>query len=51
MMTREEAMEYRQNCPYDAMGDFSVFEDGTKEPSRKEGGDDEENMPPVRSPI
>ena len=37
MMTREEAREYRQNCPYDAMGDFSVFEDGTKEPSRKEG--------------
>lgn len=24
-MTREECLAYRQRCPYDAMGDFSVF--------------------------
>lgn len=25
-MTREGAMEYRRNAPYDAFGDYSVFE-------------------------
>jgi len=24
-MTREELQDYVQNCPYDAMGDFSVL--------------------------
>lgn len=24
-MTQEEAMEYRRSCPYDAMGDYTVF--------------------------
>lgn len=24
-MTREESLVYRQGCPYDAMGDYSVF--------------------------
>lgn len=24
-MTREESLEYRRDCPYDAMGDYSVF--------------------------
>lgn len=24
-MTREEALEYRQNCPYDAMGDYGCL--------------------------
>ncbi|WP_278245778.1 hypothetical protein [Lacrimispora indolis] len=26
-MTRQESMDYRRNCPYDAMGDFSVLLD------------------------
>lgn len=26
-LTREENMDYRRNCPYDAMGDFSVLID------------------------
>ena len=26
-MTREENMDYRRKCPYDAMGDFSVLID------------------------
>ncbi|MDC7291816.1 hypothetical protein NXH76_29035 [Blautia schinkii] len=30
-MTREESLAYRQGCPYDAMGDYSVFiESGLK---------------------
>lgn len=24
-MTREESLVYRKRCPYDAMGDYSVF--------------------------
>lgn len=24
-MTREECLEYRKECPYDAMGDYSVL--------------------------
>ena len=24
-MTREESQTYRRECPYDAMGDYSVF--------------------------
>lgn len=24
-MTREESLAYRRSCPYDAMGDYSVF--------------------------
>lgn len=24
-MTRDESLVYRQGCPYDAMGDYSVF--------------------------
>ena len=32
-MTREECLAYRQRCPYDAMGDFSVFSE-KKEDSR-----------------
>lgn len=32
-MTREECLAYRQSCPYDAMGDFSVFSE-KKEDSR-----------------
>ena len=24
-MTREENLSYRRSCPYDAMGDYSVF--------------------------
>lgn len=26
-MTRQEVMEYRRHCPYDAMGDFSELFD------------------------
>ena len=32
-MTREECLAYRQRCPYDARGDFSVFSE-KKEDSR-----------------
>ena len=51
-MTREEAMEYRKNTPYDAFGDYSVFEDG-EEPKRKEGDNDEQsdNGQGIRSPV
>lgn len=24
-MTREECLEYLKNCPYDAMGDYSIL--------------------------
>ena len=33
-MTREECLAYRQRCPYDAMGDFSVFSE-KKEDSKR----------------
>jgi hypothetical protein len=49
-MTREEAMEYRRNAPYDAFGDYSVFEDGEK-PERKDGEEDEENLQVLRSRV
>lgn len=45
-MTREEAMEYRRKCPYDAMGDYSVFlanNDAGGEPESEEGGDSNDN--------
>lgn len=45
-MTREECLVYRKGCPYDAMGDFSVFmeekedsrgnEEGTSQPELSE---------------
>lgn len=37
-MTREENLEYRRDCPYDAMGDYSrLIDDGKhlKEPEKK----------------
>ena len=38
IMTRQESMDYRRNCPYDAMGDFSVLLDKKekKEPSDRQ---------------
>lgn len=35
-MTREENLDYRNRCPYDAMGDYSVFSEPGKE--KKDGG-------------
>lgn len=35
-MTREEAMDYRRSCPYDAMGDFTIFEQTVGNPKMKE---------------
>ena len=29
-MTREESLVYRRSCPYDAMGDYTVFLDSDK---------------------
>lgn len=29
-MTREDSLTYRRNCPYDAMGDYTVFHDNNK---------------------
>ena len=29
-MTREECLEYRRECPYDAMGDYSVLIEGDR---------------------
>lgn len=29
-MTREESLGYRRSCPYDAMGDYTVFLDSDK---------------------
>lgn len=29
-MTREEALQYRKNCPYDAMGDYECLVYNTK---------------------
>lgn len=36
-MTKEEALAYRRECPYDAMGDYSVFfkEEKQEERNRK----------------
>ena len=38
-MTREESLAYRKNCPYDAMGDYSVFfaEDKQKKENKGTG--------------
>lgn len=36
-MTREECLEYRKECPYDAMGDYSVLIEGDRaEPTELE---------------
>ena len=45
-------MEYRRNAPYDAFGDYSVFEDG-EEPERKEGDENgqSDNGQGLRSPV
>ena len=52
-MTREEAMEYRKNTPYDAFGDYSVFEDGDEKPKRAEGDENgqSDNGQGLRSPV
>lgn len=39
-MARKEAMEYRRSCPYDAMGDFSVFEDRQNTEEAAAAGED-----------
>ena len=38
-MTREEAMNYRRSCPYDAMGDFAILEQTAGNPKMKEQKD------------
>ena len=36
-MTREECLEYRKECPYDAMGDYSaLIEKDREEPTEPE---------------
>ena len=35
-MTEIEYLEYVRSCPYDAMGDFSVFKDRSAENDRKQ---------------
>lgn len=37
-MTKQEEMEYRRNCPYDAMGDYS---DLFSHPEEKEKPDED----------
>lgn len=39
VVTREESLAYRKNCPYDAMGDYSVFfaEDKQKKENKGTG--------------
>ena len=36
MMTRQENLIYRKQCPYDAMGDYSVLMENEKNIKRKE---------------
>ena len=36
-MTREESLAYRRSCPYDAMGDYSVFLDEDKQKKESKG--------------
>lgn len=31
IVTREENLDYRNRCPYDAMGDYSVFSEPGKD--------------------
>lgn len=38
-MTRQEAMDYRRRCPYDAMGDYAAF----FEEEERSGGDGKRN--------
>lgn len=38
-LTREENLQYRRSCPYDAMGDYSVFNETKNKqeiPNKKE---------------
>ena len=35
-MTRQENLIYRKQCPYDAMGDYSVLMENEKNKKRKE---------------
>lgn len=42
-MTKQEAMDYRRHCPYDAMGDFSFLE---KQGKGQENADKEDEHPP-----
>lgn len=37
-MTREENLDYREKCPYDAMGDYStLFAEDKQEENRQTG--------------
>ncbi len=47
-MTREENMDYRRNCPYDAMGDFSVLLDEEDRMQTKEATKQFEGAIPVQ---
>lgn len=35
-MTREENLAYRRECPYDAMGDYSVFSEKEEQNEERE---------------
>ena len=43
-MTREEDLAYRRGCPYDAMGDYSVFSEKTE---HEENEKTEDTLPDI----
>lgn len=45
-MTREEELDYRRSCPYDAMGDFSVFADSGEVEKPALPGEEPDRHPP-----
>lgn len=46
-MTKEENLVYRRGCPYDAMGDFSVF----FEKDKKNGETGKSGVLPPENPV
>lgn len=46
-MTKEENLAYRRGCPYDAMGDFSVF----FEKDKKKGENGKSGVPLPENPV
>lgn len=50
MLTREENLIYRRNCPYDAMGDYSILMDESQDRAENPEGQLEE-METVTVPV
>lgn len=50
MLTREENLIYRRNCPYDAMGDYSILMDESQDRAESPEGQLEE-METVTVPV